>query len=319
MKSGAELEPFLFYNYLGISLFPVLFFIAGLNSGYFSLIIKILTVYVITAMVLSLFFFGYFELQVFLLMPIFFLILIIPIRKKWFGLLIFLISVGLVIISLTNRAGILRILMSYCILIVMFVVQTMKISKKLIKFVVFCLLLIPLLSLYFGLQGQSVFQFVLGDTESYSQMNPYADTRTFLYYEVFQDLHANNAFLFGKGLNASYASEAFATYSRPVVEVGFLQMLLKTGIIGCILYFAVVLTAVSKALGRSKSYFMKSMGLLLTGYVIMFFVENIIAYNLLNIVIWIIIGMCYSVRMRELTDDEIRSLLIVKKISPVSK
>ena len=102
--------------------------------------------------------------------------------------------------------------------------------------------MMPVVSLYLGVKGQSVFQIVLGeDNNSYSQLNPYADTRTFLYYEVFQDLQANQAFIFGKGMNAGYASDSFQTFSRQVVEVGFLQMLLKTGIIGCLLYFAIIL------------------------------------------------------------------------------
>ena len=98
--------------------------------------------------------------------------------------------------------------------------------------------MVPVVSLYLGMKGQSVFQIVLGeDTNGYSQLNPYADTRTFLYYEVFQDLKLNQAFIFGKGMNAGYASDAFQTLSRQVVEVGFLQILLKTGIVGfiCIL------------------------------------------------------------------------------------
>ena len=40
----------------------------------------------------------------------------------------------------------------------------------------------------------------------------------------------------------------------------------------------------------------------------MIFIENQIAYNLLNVLIWVVIGMCHSEEMRKLTDKEIRSL-----------
>lgn len=309
MGDIGEMVPFLFYNFLGISLFPVLFFTIGVSVGYVKVIDRMLTFYIITSFIISLFFLNHFELQIFLLLPIFYLIITTPLKPKWEGIMIFVISIVLVIISLTNRAGILRVLISYCILAAMFIVKSMRVSKYFIKFAVFCLLLIPVASLYLGMQGKSVFQLVLGeDIQPYSQMNPYADTRTLLYYEVFQDLRINNAFLFGKGLNAGYASDSFTTFDRPVVEVGFLHLLLKTGILGCLLYFSILVTAIFKSIGRSKSYFIKSLGLLLAGYLLMFFVENILAYNLLNIIIWIVIGMCLSERMRGMSDSEIRIL-----------
>jgi len=306
--------PFMFYNFLGISMFPILFFAIGVSVGYVKVIDRLLTYYTLIAFIISLFFLNRFELQIFLLLPLFYLIVTIPLKSRWEGLMIMIISIVLIVISLTNRAGILRILISYCILVAMYIIRTMKISKQLIKVVVFILLLIPVLSLYLGIQGQSVFQLILGeDIQPYSQINPYADTRTLLYYEVFQDLRVNDALLFGKGLNAGYSSDSFTTFSRPVVEVGFLHLLLKTGIIGCLLYFIVLVTAIFKSIGRSKSYFIKSLGLLLAGYLLMFFVENILAYNLLNIMTWIIIGMCLSERMRGLTDVEIRSLFSTQR------
>ncbi len=112
-------------------------------------------------------------------------------------------------------------------------------------------------------------------TEDYSQSDLSADTRTFLYYEVFQDLKFNNAFVFGKGIDGGYASEIFQTFSRSTVEVGFLQILLKTGIVGFLAYFAMLFSAIFKALGKSKSIFMKCLGLLLSSYVLMLFIENV--------------------------------------------
>ena len=314
MNEIGDMVPFLFYNFLGISMFPILFFAIGVSVGYVKVIDKLLTYYTLIAFIISLFFLNRFELQIFLLLPLFYLIVTIPLKSRWEGLMIMIISIVLIVISLTNRAGILRILISYCILVAMYIIRTMKISKQLIKVAVFILLLIPVLSLYLGIQGQSVFQLILGeDIQPYSQINPYADTRTLLYYEVFQDLRVNDALLFGKGLNAGYSSDSFTTFSRPVVEVGFLHLLLKTGIIGCLLYFIVLVTAIFKSIGRSKSYFIKSLGLLLAGYLLMFFVENILAYNLLNIMTWIIIGMCLSEKMRGLTDVEIRSLFSTQR------
>jgi len=310
MHDASDLMPFLFSNYMALSLFPVLFFIVGVNINYFYSVNKILSVYFVLATVVSLFFINYFEFQLFLLFPIFYIIITIPLRSFWSRLFIILVSVSVIIFSLTNRAGILRILISYAIVIAYYVMFYVKINRKLLNLIVFCILLIPVVSLYVGIHGRSVFQIVSGENAGeYSQLNPYTDTRTFLYYEVFQDLKVNNAFVFGKGLNATYESEAFQTLGRPMVEVGFLQILMKTGIVGVILYLLVIIIAIFKALVKSNSIHMKSLGLLLSGYILMLFIENIIAYNLLNVIIWIVVGMCCSPKLRAMNDKEIKLLI----------
>ncbi len=314
-KGMSELRLFLFNTYLGLALFPMFFFIVGINVKYFYSINRILTAYMLAAAFISVFFLGYFEIQVFLLYPIFYIILTIPFRSIWGKTFVILISISIIIVSLTNRAGIMRILISYSILAAYYLMLNIKINKKLLKFLVFCILMIPMVSLYLGINGESVFQIILGaDNTNYSQLNPYADTRTFLYFEVFQDLMANNAFVFGKGIGSGYLSEAFETYDRSTVEVGFLQILLKTGIIGVLLYLSVIVSAIYKALGRSKSMFMKSLGLLLASYVLLIFIENVVAYNLLNVVIWITVGICHSPILRDLNDDEIKSLFKTGKL-----
>lgn len=314
-RNLGDLRQFLFHTYLGLSLFPVFFFIVGININYFFTINRILTIYLIIVSVISVFFLNHFELQLFLLYPIFYLILTIPYRSAWGKILVILISVSIIVVSLTNRAGLMRILISYCILAVFYIMSYVKINKRLLNFIIFCVLMIPVVSLYLGIQGESVFQIILGgDNTDYSQLNPYADTRTFLYFEVFQDLSYNNAFVFGKGIGSGYMSEAFETYSRSMAEVGFLQILLKTGILGVILYISVIVSAIYKALGRSKSVFLKSLGLLLTSYIILIFIENVIAYNLLNVIIWIVVGMCHSPTLRNLKDDELIMLFKFGKL-----
>lgn len=309
MTSLNELVPFLFYNYLGISLFPVLFFITGINYRYYRPINRILSGYIIAGTFVSLLFVNYFELQVFILMPIFYIILTIPLRNSAGKIFVLSVTIMIIALSFTNRAGILRIIISASILLAFYLMQSVRISRSLIKGFVFAILLIPVVAMYFGLKGDSIFQVILGeDTQPYSQMNPYADTRTFLYYEVFQDLKINKALLLGKGLNATYASEAFQTFGRPMVEVGFLQILLKSGIVGVILYLAVIIRAIYLSLGKSTSIHLKSLGLLLSGYVIMLFIENVIAYNLLNVLVWIIVGMCYSPKFRALSDVEFKAM-----------
>jgi len=305
----SSLVRLLFDSYTGLSLFPILFFVIGSNSKYFLSINRILTVYCIVAFAISLAFLNYFELNIFLLMPISYLILTFPMQSNRNRILTLIISVVVIVVSWTNRAGVMRILISYVIVIIYYVISSFKVNKKLIRIVVFCILLLPFYFLYLGINGKNIFADISGDpTEDYSQSDLSVDTRTFLYYEVFQDLKFNNAFVFGKGIDGGYASEIFQTFSRSTVEVGFLQILLKTGIVGFLAYFAMLFSAIFKALGRSKSIFMKSLGLLLSSYVLMLFIENSIAFNLLNVSIWLVVGMCHSRELLNLNDEELKKL-----------
>ena len=305
---------FVFSNYMALSLLPVFFIIVGVNPNYFSLVNRSLFAYTIISFFFSLLFINSFELQLYLVYPLFFIVLTIPLRSTWGKVLIIAISISVIIVSLTNRAGIIRILFSYCILAAYYIMQKVNVNKRFLFTIIFFVLMLPVVSLYLGINGQSVFQIILGEENStYSQLNPYADTRTFLYYEVFQDLKGNDALLFGKGLNAGYDSPSFRTYRREVVEVGFLQILMKMGIIGFVLYISVITLAIFKAIGRSRSLFLKSLGFLLTGYIIMLFVENQVAYNIFNVIIWISVGICLSPHYRELSDYEIK-LMFNKRI-----
>lgn len=312
-KGIDELKDLLFDPYIGLSLFPALFFIVGININYFSTINKMLLIYCVLVWVFSLFFINYSELQVFLLMPIFYIIVTYPMQSSRNRILTLIISVTIVVTSLANRAGVLRILISYLIVVIYYIVLKIKISKKLINILMFCILISPFYFLYLGINRKNVFEVVLGTNNAEGGFGPEnlkADTRTFLYTDVFQDMNMNKAFIFGKGINAGYATDSFETFNRTVVEVGFLQILLKSGIVGFLLYMALIVSAIFKALNRSESQFMKYLGVLLLSYVLMLFIENIIGFNLFNIVVWFVVGMCHSQELRGLNDEEIKDLFL---------
>jgi O-antigen ligase len=249
------------------------------------------------------------ELAVFLLMPLFYVIITYPLQSNRDRILTLIVSVSVILISMTHRAGMIRILLSYFIVLVYFIILKVKISKVFLYIIVFCLLLVPFYFLYQGVHGNNIFQTLLGEsTADYSQEDLKIDTRTFLYSEVLQDLKLNRAFLFGKGIYGGYASDTFQTWNRRGVEVGFLQILLKLGIVGFIVYFILIFSAIFRALGKSKNLYLKCLALLLAGYFLMFFIENVIAFDLLNIVVWLAVGMCHSKELLRLSDNEIRIL-----------
>ncbi|HEY5124868.1 MAG TPA: hypothetical protein VIK14_14145, partial [Ignavibacteria bacterium] len=206
-------------------------------------------------------------------------------------------------------------IISYFIVLIYYLVLNIKINKTLLYIIIFCVLMIPFYFLYRGMTGYNVFTEVLGEqTEDYSEQNLRIDTRTFLYSEVFQDLKFSEALVVGKGIDGGYSSVSFQTSNRKGVEVGFLEILLKTGIIGFLLCFILIFSAIFKALGKSNNIYLKCLGILLSSYVLMFFIENVLAFDLLNIVIWLVIGMCHSKELLRLNDHEIKYLFINGKM-----
>ncbi len=300
-------------SYNGLSLLPAFFFIIGSNIKFFTSINKTLIIYCILTFFFSLFFIERTGLMSFLLIPIFYVIITFPLQTKKARVLFMLISIVIIIISLTHRAGVARILISYLIVISSYLLSVSKINKRLLYFAVFCVLMMPYLFIYLGSQGNNIFRIVLGETDDYSQENLMADTRTLLYIEVFQDLKMKNDFVFGGGVTAGYRS--YRNLERRAVEVGFLQMMLKVGTVGVLVYMALIISAIYKAINRAKSKFFTGLGLLLASYVILFFIENVLAFDLLNIVIWLVIGMCHSRELLSKDDSELKAMFQKKLVT----
>lgn len=320
INGAQEWKSFLFGNITGLSLFPPLFFVVGINLKYFSQVNMMLLIYCVLTWVFSLFFLHYFELQFFLLLPIFYIIVTYPMQSSRNRILTFIISVTIVVTSFTNRAGILRILFSYLIIVIYYIILNIKLNKKLINIVIFCVLMSPLYFIYLGINGENIFQALSeNNAQGTGQMNFIADTRTDLYDEVLQDMQISKTFIFGKGINGGYVSDSFETFNRTAAEVGFLQILLKSGIVGFLLYMTLFISAIFKALSKSKNLFMKYLGLLLSFYVLMFFIENILAFNLFNIIIWSVVGMCHSEGLRDLNDEEIKELFLNGRTLKISE
>jgi hypothetical protein len=307
---GIEMQELLFNPYIGLALFPTLFFVIGINIDFFSTVNRLFSLYCFLAFAFTLIFIKHSELQLFILLPIFYIVITYPLQVPRNRLLTIIIAIVIIITSFSNRSGVLRILISYVTLVVYYLILKFKINQKIVNLTACCLLLLPFYFIYLGVSGENIFQIVGKHKIEYSQEDLTIDTRTFLYNEVFSDLEMNNAFKFGKGINGGYASEVFETLNRNIVEVGFLQILLKSGIVGFVLYMSIIFSAIFLGLAKSQNNFMKLLALILVGYVLMFFIENTLAFDLLNISTWFIVGMCHSDKLRALNDQEIKILFL---------
>ena len=127
-------------------------------------------------------------------------------------------------------------------------------------------LAIIIYSLYYGVSIFEILQDLYFDTNDMAQ-----DTRSFIFYELSEDLTRNHEWIYGKGMLGVCYSPFFDSSTNPNadsayrigLEVGFLQYLLKGGLLYLSLIMLTFLGAIYNAFFKSKSKFIKTIGVLL--------------------------------------------------------
>ena len=146
---------------------------------------------------------------------------------------------------------------------------------------------------------------VAGEKENFM-----ADSRTFLYEECLSSMDRKDSFLFGEGGCGKYYTEAFKNAlfgaNRYASEVGVLNTLLYSGIIGVALYWIVFFIASYKAINDSENILSKMIGLFIIIRWDYFFVEEFTNFNTNYFFLWLMIGMCLTPQFRYMTDEDIR-------------
>lgn len=168
--------------------------------------------------------------------------------------------------------------------------------------------------------GESVFERMMIAAQKFMGGTPVAsfaekaDTRTFLYFEVINDLLRTGNLMFGKGSSGTYFSLYFQqtggdSDARLTVEVGFLAYLLKGGVVAASLNISLFLYASYLAVYKSNSRYAIWIGLMLAVHVLILFVENLVALNIYNVCIWLFVGLAFSKSFRALDDAQIKDLM----------
>ncbi len=153
-----------------------------------------------------------------------------------------------------------------------------------------------------------------GDEE---EVNIKADTRTFIYEEVFASAEKYDSWWFGRTHARGYETVWFADwakgiYGRPerwASEVGILNIFTWSGIVGVILFTLPFYQASWLAVNRSSNTFARLMGVLVAfrwGYS---WVEEFSNFSMSYLSIWLMMGICFSPKIRAMTDSEIRHFL----------
>lgn len=216
----------------------------------------------------------------------------------------------------TSRTNML--ILFFCILNYM-MVSIFKDKRSLLRY--YCLTLIFLPMVYSILTliepGFSIFEIIfnwLSGQTSDTQL--VADTRSFLFAEIHEDLSKTNSWLLGKGADGHYYSlffdhrDAVDSSNRMAVEVTFLMLLLRGGVIYTVGYYLILILAVLKTLKYARSNFMLSCALMISAWSFMTFVSLFYGCDLLHVLFFAIVGCCCSSYWLSKDDNQIKSIIL---------
>lgn len=144
-----------------------------------------------------------------------------------------------------------------------------------------------------------------------------ADTRTFLYVEVLSSAIKHDYVLFGRTSARGNESDYFGDYNKETLktgknerfdnEVSILNIFTWLGILGVLLYFLVFIKSTYLAINKSRNIYIKIIGLLVSFRWLYGWVEDFSRFDLSNIVLWIMIGMCFSKIFRNMSDIDFKN------------
>ena len=137
------------------------------------------------------------------------------------------------------------------------------------------------------------------------------DTRTGVEIYFYADMEPLD-WIVGRGINGEYFCPDMKrqeTDYRSVIETGYLQIILKGGIISLGLFVLIAIPAIIKGLFYSKNIFSKAAAIWIFWVTISMYPAVVNSFTLRYILVWIAIGICYSKSIRNMGEEEIKKLL----------
>jgi hypothetical protein len=193
-----------------------------------------------------------------------------------------------------------------------------RISVGLIKITHLVLFALPLFLAFLAFAtGYNVFADVLQEDDKYEfrgangeTANLASDTRTFLYQEVITSLVNNGTLITGEGASGKYRSDFFNEHGtgRYSSEVGILNIILYSGLIGAVLYLSFLLLVSYYGIYRSNNWLSKMFGLLISVRWTLLFIEEFTQFDLNFYFFWLALGLLSSQKFRQLSDAEVIEL-----------
>lgn len=134
------------------------------------------------------------------------------------------------------------------------------------------------------------------------------DTRTGVEIYFYNDMNLLD-WIIGRGINGEYFCPGI-DHNQPsdyryLIETGYLQIILKGGIISLLLYLLIAIPAIVLGLFYSKNLLSKACAFWILVAIISLYPTTVDSFSLQYIIVWVSIGTCYSRKIRKLSDSSI--------------
>lgn len=249
-----------------------------------------------------------------LMIPISLFIVFYPFIKPKWRLLILIVAATSILIVPIFRTNIIRIVAG--LLIVFSFYFRWLLSLRWLKLIHITLFLTPFILFFLAITNKyNIFKFQETDkkyvtVDNKGQTRNYLeDNRTFLYAEVLFSLQRNGTLLLGEGATGKYKSDYYDfgdKRGRYMSEIGFLNTLLFSGIVGLLILSAFLFIVSYYALYKSNNWLCKMLSLFIASRWLIFFIEEYTLFDLNFFFYWILLGLLSTNAFRSMTDSEIK-------------
>ena len=260
------------------------------------------------------------------LIPLTFIILLLPAVKIRWSILIFFILLVTFLLDPGSRSNFIRFGISIILAIFIYIAIYLKFKESTVKLIsvalgsimlfapiVFFILATTLdfnvfkISEYSG--NESTFVQLEADGTK-TQRDIGTDTRTFLYEEVLNSAINNNYIIFGRTPSRGNDSNIFINEAegmreeRISNEAGILNVFTWTGIIGVVLYFLIFIRSFLLSVFHSNNIYSKVIGVFTVFQWAHSWVENIQLFSFMYINIWLLVGFSCSLSFRKMNNSQ---------------
>jgi hypothetical protein len=257
------------------------------------------------------------------LVPIILLLLVFPLLTKKWKIIVLFFMLFTVIVSQSSRSNVIKFSLAFLFGTLIYYFRFIF-SIKVFNLIRLVFLIAPIVLFTMGVLGIfNVFKmsdYIEGDYTTKVKVNGEineesltADTRTFIYMEVLSSAVKNDYVLFGRTPARGNDSVLFAELAeitgkaeRFGNEVSILNVFTWTGLVGVVLYFFIFFRASYLAINKSKNFFMKIIGLFVAFRWLYAWVEDFSRFDMSNIILWMLISMCFSIEFRNMNNFEFK-------------
>jgi hypothetical protein len=175
-------------------------------------------------------------------------------------------------------------------------------SKNKIFIFYFTIIIVTVISLYavniYNIKTNRVLSFVAERGDE--------DTRTGIELYFYADMKPTD-WIIGRGINGKYycpnVDEDEESNYRSVIETGYLQIILKGGVISLGLLLLITVPAIFKGIFYSNNILSKAAGIWILLALISLYPATVDTFSMRYILMWISVGICYSKEIRNIPDS----------------